>query len=556
MPKQVGMKGNLDDVMQRYVVTDFSGGLNSELDKGDIPENTLADCENVKFYPGRAVGRDGYIERITGLSDNGDGVFFFYDSNGNRRLVTFANGNLYDTTDFTATLVASGVYTAGLRVCAAVLNSILYFSDGETIYNNGSDDSGIRYYDPATSLVTAPGLMSSESVGTIPTPACKVMLSYNGALILGDIKYTGGTYSHDAVMFSNTNDPTTIYGTSIYQLSQGQGGRVNCLVALGVASVGITPFQAIFVGKSEQGVFLLKGALTVSDLSSTIINAPVGVLDGASAQFIPGPDGSGYVIWLGTDRRVWYTNGVISQELSASIRTELAAAVSTAISSGTYKFTSARNNADYLYMLDVGSDVQYCYNWDLKNWTRYRGWPSGYWCSGKDSSSQDVMFVVDSEARLCQANIGLTDGGEAIDPYVETGWLNVGDSEVLKVWRWLYVAYRTDQGQVDFVATPNLGVGTPATGTLTPTIVETNTSDLVWGVGLWGEAVWGGVGVTQFAPYKSKKRITVPVSGTSERELLKGYDVKMRFTQSVSGARFEILGFALLYTTRGRIRVA
>lgn len=556
MPKQVGMKGNLDDVMQRYVVTDFSGGLNSELDKGDLPENTLADCQNVKFYPGRAVGRDGYIARVTGLAANADGLYFFYDGNGARRLVVFTNGNLYDITDFNTTLVASGVYTAGHRVTAAVLNAKLYFSDGYTIHTFGADVTGIRYYDPATSLVTAPGLITSAGVGTIPTPACKVMLSYNGALVLGCIKYTGGTTSPSGVMWSNTNDPTTIYGTSIYQIGQGQGGEVNTLVAFGVASVGITPFQAIFVGKSEQGVYLLKGALTVTDLSSSIINAPVGVIDGASAQFIPGPDGSGYVVWLGTDRRVWYTNGVISQELSAPIRSELAAAVSTAISSGTYKFTSARNNADYMYTLDVGSNIQYCYNWDLKNWTRYSGWPSGYWASGKDSSSQDVMYVADGSARVCQANIGLTDGGDAINPYVETGWTNVGDAEILKVWRWLYVAYRTDVGQVDFIATPNLGVGTPATGTLTPTIVDTNTSDLVWGVGLWGEAVWGGVGVTTFAPYKSKKRITVPVAGTNERELLKGYDVKMRFTQSVSGARFEILGFALLYTLRGRIRVA
>lgn len=556
MPKQVGMKGNLDDVMQRYVVTDFSGGLNSELDKGDLPENTLADCQNVKFFPGRAVGRDGYIERVTGLAANADGIFFFYDANGARRLVVFTNGALYDCTDFTATLVASSVYTAGYRVTAAVLNAKLYFSDGYTIHTIGADVTGIRYYDPATSLVTAPGLITSGGGGTIPTPACKVMLSYNGALVLGCIKYTGGTSSTSAVMWSNTNDPTTIYGTSIYQIGQGQGGEVNTLVAFGVASVGITPFQAIFVGKSEQGVYLLKGALTVTDLSSSIINAPVGVIDGASAQFIPGPDGSGYVVWLGTDRRVWYTNGVISQELSAPIRSELAAAVSTAISSGTYKFTSARNNADYMYTLDVGSDIQYCYNWDLKNWTRYSGWPSGYWASGKDSSSQDVMYVVDDAARLLQANIGLTDGGTAINPYVETGWTNVGDSEVLKVWRWLYVAYRTDTGVVDFIATPNLGVGTPATGTLTPEAVTGSSSDLIWGVGLWGSAVWGGVGVTTFAPYKSKKRITVPVSGTSERELLKGYDVKMRFTQSVTGARFEILGFALLYTTRGRIRVA
>lgn len=560
------MPKKLIDGMLKLDLPDFIIGLVSDTDYGDLQPNEAGslgspDCENVYFAPGRMIGRRGYIVRNSALPGAGDGAYYFNDSNGARRLAVFSNGNLYEMMSHSLTLVASGVYTAGNRVCAAAQSGILYFSDGETIHSSGGNQSGIRYYDPVTSAVAAPLLVSSGTAATIATPACKAICFYNGQILIGNIKYVGGTYAKDSVLWGNFLDPTTIVGTNIFRVSAGVGGEINCLVPMGIATSGISPRQAVFVGKNIQGVSILEGALSVSDLSEKIINAPVGVLDGYTTKFIPGTEGSGMVLWLGTDRQIHWTNGVNSDVLSNPISKEFSQAITDRLSANTdARFHAVRDWNNNQYILDTGIEqssskaVAYVFDWQHKYWSRYKGQCTGFWAEAKNDNSENVMYCATADS-LAQFGVGLYDNETAITKYWNSGWLSMGDAELYKQYLWVFAAFRTDTGSVTIRATTDQGTGNYAETVLTPSSAPVgDEGDLVWDAGNWDEKNWAAGGGISQPPYKLKKRLG-KTNADGTKGLLGGYDVQVKISDS-STAYFEILKCALLYKLRGRRRAA
>lgn len=548
MANSRGLKNSLDDAMLAFRVVDFSGGLNSETDPQDLDENASPNCQNVRITkPGRLIGRMGWIARISSLGVNPDGIAFFYDAGGARRVVAWYNGNMYDVTSHSATLVRSGAYTSGNRVTSVALNGTLYYSDGETIHNG---DSGIRKWDGTTEE----RLVSAGGGATIPTPAAKVLTSYAGSLVLGRIKYVGGTYDKHAIMWSNVNDPTTINGTSIQQVGQGFGGEVNSVLPLAVATTGVSPFRALIVGKSEFGLYGYSGAL--GSLTEFLINCPAGVRDGETMRYIPGPDGSGYVVFLGTDNKVWAVNGTSAVEISGNIRTELSYFIQEQlIADPNQRLTAVVNSNDFQYMLDVGGGRQYCYQYDLKAWTRYSGHPSGHWVEARDSYGNFAVYCADRENQtIAQISVGTDDNGSDINPYWNTPMIHCGDKNILKTWQWIFVSFRTDTGNVVVTATTNLGEGN--SGSQTITITPATDEVMIWDVTDWDEGVWGSGVEGSYTAYKKKKRLTYQPSGVPHKELLRGYDVTIKLSTSSEGGHFEILGFTLLYLPRGRVRVA
>lgn len=544
MPDSRGLKQALDDAMLAFRVTDFSGGLNSEMDQLDLKEDSSPDCENVKITkPGRLIGRDGYVARITGITNAPDGIDFFYDALGSRRVVMWANGNIYDVTGHTLSVIASSVYESGTRVCSHALNGTIYYSDGAT-----TASGSIRMWDGTTE---GP-LVTSGEVGSIPTPACKVMTSYAGSLVIGNLKFEDGTTAPHAYMWADVNDPTTIRGTNIQQVGQGYGGEINCILPLAVASTGVSPFRALIVGKSQFGLYGYSGALGSQE--EFLINCPAGVRDGATMRYIPGPDGSGYVVFLGTDNKVWAVNGTSAVELSGNIRTELSRYVELR-SQYSQRFTSVVNSSDFQYILDLGGR-QYVYQYDLKTWTRYTGWPSGHWVEARDMFGNYVLYCADRiNNTLSQCNYGTTDNGAAIVPYWKTPYIHCGDRNLLKTWQWIFVGWRTDNGNVVVTTTPNMEQGTASTKTLEPDVAVA-ADDLIWDVGDWDEHDWASSTLDTFLPYREKARLTYQPVGVNYKELVRGTDVTIKLSTTSAGSHFEILGFTLLYLPRGRKRVA
>ena len=98
--------GALDDALNTLVINDFSGGLNTYCSALSLKSNESPDCLNVVPFIGRLLYRGGWLNYAS-IAAAADQLYAFYDADGNKHLVVWANGNLYDVISGTAVLIAS-----------------------------------------------------------------------------------------------------------------------------------------------------------------------------------------------------------------------------------------------------------------------------------------------------------------------------------------------------------------------------------------------------------------------------------------------------------------
>ena len=547
------MKTTLEDDLKSIDILDFTGGLNSITDLFDLDLTQSPDCLNVYAEIGRLVGRKGSQSIVT-MSGTSDGIMQMYDALGSRRKFVWNNGNLVETTFGTEDIKATGSYNAGNRVCHTVLNGIIYYSDGII---------PIRQYDPITGVDSdiTPDL---SRAGAIPVPSANVLITYTGALVAGAC-VAAGVFEPQQFRWCDINNPSVWIGANVQAVGQGVGGQINAMSNMGVSDAGVSPFRSLLVGKSQEGVYGYQGAL--GQLQEFLIPVPSGVQDGASMVFIPSPDGKAMVTWLGTDRKVWYSNGVTCAELSGPIRTELAEYVQNQIvTKGQNALFCGVNNAEnFHYVLDCGDNTQYVYDYQNKYWTRYNGWPSGYWASGADNAGfPAIFFASNTDTKYGQANVGVTefDGTTPITHYWKTPYLGAGNHQRLKDFIQAFVAFRTQGGgQVDvaFVEgptpTPDARLSTSYRIAITPD----GGNYLIWDVGNWDDNDWAPNPDDQIQTYQVKNRIACVVAGDFADlipfETFKAANCQVTIGQSEVASHFEILQFKLQYIWRGYAQV-
>ena len=425
-------KGQLEDSYQRLLLNDFSGGLNTYIGAMALPSNTSPDMLNVLPLQGRLKYRGGYT-LASALAYTADQAFEFYDTAGGHHLAVWANGNLYDCTTATPTLVIAACYTAGQRVGCCTQNGILYWSTWTV---------AIQYWNPTN--ITPTGAVTKTGVSDVPFSPYLFM--YAGSIVALGVQYGAGATKQPLVMgWSVTNQPGNWTAASSQAVGeQVANATLEFGIVLGIANTGIPPTRTIVVGRSDKGIISYTGAL--GTLAENAINCPVGVADGGSAVFCPGADGFGDVIFLGSDRQFWKTNGVNAVIASLDIQNLVAAQVGYAPSGS--RFFAAFNTEYSYYFCNVGS-YQFVYKWDIKKWSIFSGWPNGPMVTTPDSNGVPSVFVASSDA----AKLGFfqlaiyqgTDNGNPPPPiYYKTAWLHAGDPELLKIWHWLtLLAYAT-----------------------------------------------------------------------------------------------------------------
>lgn len=547
--------GVLDDVYRVLPVVDFAGGRNTEQNPLTLPLNESPDQLNGRLSePGRYRMRGGWLLNTTANAAGADGFIHLFDIAGNRRLLEFSDGKIYEVTGGIKTLKVSGAYTAGEDVAAAAYKGLVYWSDGIAT---------LQKYDPVAG--TNATVISSGAVGSVNPPAFKCITVYIGSLVVG-APTVGATYEPDGVRWCNVDDPTTWLGVSIQSVALGVGGYVNSVQNFGIADAGVSPFRALFVGKSQDGVFSYSGPL--GTLVENRIQIPAGVLDGLSVKFVSASESlSGGIVFLGTDRRVWFTNGINSVEISTKIAREVSDLVLTNLASAaTVRYAAVRNFADRQYVLDFGSNIQLAYHYNIQAWSRYEGWPSGLWAEAIDGTGAPAIYsasLIDGSTAFC--NNGISDNGPAINVYWTTPYVHAGDITRWKQFDWLYVIFRTDVGQIEV--------------TITEAITKTASGNLVSTFTYFPEPVLGGdvpfvldsseldsgdlflddaSGV--FRTYEVKERIACPVVAAAfgnivANELMRAAAVQVKIGQSQKIARWELLGTQLLYLMRGHIPV-
>lgn len=559
-------KKPLEDALVGLIIGSFDGGLMSDVDPTDLPISASPDCENVRFSSmGSLEGRDGY-SLVQQVAEGGriDGWCKFFDSADNPCLVAFVGGDLIDITN---ARTFSSVYASGVDVtCTPFLGELVY-SDGETIHDDGTNQSGQRYYDPAGN--TEGMNISSGLALSMGPPAAKWLTTYQGSILAGNCKLTDGTARPDSVYACNVADRTTWLGAQEHPVGYSEGGKITCLVPFSLSTDSISPTRTVFVGKDGTQIYALKGS--VGSFEEIQIRASVGVLDPYSVSTIPIGDGA-VVVFLGTDKQIWVTNGVTAQPLSdQKIRKELNQWITQRIAEDpAVRFYAARDFAHYMYILNVGGGRHYCYDWNRQTFTRYRGWPDGPMIEDRDAVLQQILHcfsVVDETVKQYKLDDGTSDIGTAIAPYWKSGYLrgsatdsggNAGDPTMDKLWYWAVLEFSTDTGQYQINFTSNRGRG-PSTTVLFEgeDVPEADPDGGVWDESEWDEANWqeGGLFGT-YTEYRRKKRIKY-TAANGRLGVLQCQDIQVEIRlQDGNSGHFEIRNLTIkLSPTRGMRRV-
>lgn len=551
-----------DEALQGVDIVDFSKGLMSDIDPLDIPINGSPNCCNVKPKQGSFDGRAGWriICTVVASTLSADGFTAFKDSSSTVHCVLWHGGNMYRvTTNGALTTVGTAVYSSGNRVAHTAYANKLYWSDGTTIWTSGLDQSGVRVYDGSTDSV----LVGSGAPGSISPPAAKVMFTYAGQLGLANCKLVGGTLEPHIIRPSNVNDATTFLASLAQNVAPGEGGEINCVIPFSVSTESLDLSRTMFVGKSEGKVFGMQGALGA--LTENVINIDAGVLDGRAASFIPGPSGqTGVVVFPGTDYEVYITNGVTADSISRDrCSEEIRAYINDRRAMpAAFSLACVRNSSDNQYVLDLGGDKQYCFDYKRVNWTRYEGWPSGCWTRTEDTLHRQMLLVatvVDGNLVIAEVNRGLDDNGEAINPYWFTPKLrggvgdsgqNAGDAALTKLWGPLFLDVSTDASDFKAELETDHGEGQSATASFSITPETAGPTIARYGIATYGTLYTYSATLTPTFKTYSRRLGIAKQTANKPPEHLKGGICQIKICQTTSGKIFRVNGIRIKYVLR------
>jgi hypothetical protein len=557
----------LEDALTGLIIGSFDGGLQSDVDPTDLPISASPDCENVRFTSmGSLEGRDGWSivqQVVAAAATRADGCYRFFDSNDDECIVVFIDGNLYDMSN---SRTKAGVYAAGNAVAATQLNGELVYSDGTTLY--AGNTTGQRYYNPATDVENY--ITPSGAPFSMGPPAFKAATTYQGSILVGNLKFVDNSLHPDSVCSSNVVDKTTYLTAQEHQVGYSEGGKITCLLPFSMSTESITPQRSVFVGKDGTQVYALKG--DVGSLSEVQIRCSVGVLDHRSVAAIPMGDGAA-VIFLGTDAQIWATNGVTAAPISdKKIRKELRAWIKKRLTEdATTKFYAARDFAHYMYILNVGGGRHYCFDWDRQQFTRYRGWPDGPMIESRDSSKQPVLYnfsKVGSDLKQIRLDDTSTDNGTNIRPYWKSGYLrgsvgdggaNAGDPSTDKLWYWAILDFATDNPDYQIEFTTNRGRGPTCTVQFPKPAEAVISNAAVYDVSDYDDpgAVYSAESLFgDYTEYRIKKRIKY-TAANKRLNILQAQDLQCKISLAGEDAgHFEVRTLTLkLSTARGMKRV-
>lgn len=269
----------------------FDGGKNNKYEKSIIEDNESPDCLNVDFDAGSVGTRNGFSKVNTASVGSYvcDGLYSRKGSNNAETMVAFFNGTGYTLggTSFTTIASAQSVFTAGVRVHAAMMENHIFFGNGSTIpYKyNGTDFTRHGVYPPTLAVS-----FNSNGAGN-PN---------------GDYRYKI-TYVNTALVESNPSDASTTFTVASKQIS---------LTSLPVApqSWGVASRR---IYRTVAGGSTYLRVATVSDNSTTSYDD--NVADGSLGVAAPSDNGvpplysaiiyhQNRLFMIGNDNLVWYTN--------------------------------------------------------------------------------------------------------------------------------------------------------------------------------------------------------------------------------------------------------
>ena len=378
----------------------------------DLAPNESSDILNCFPVPGRLQYRGGWYIYST-VPAPADYVYAFKDSADTLHYVVWANGQLYEVTGGIARLIIPSTqnqYTPKQRVGAVSIDGILYWST-QTV--------PLQYWNPQTDEYGA-----VVQTGVSPPPASPYLFLYTNAIVALSPDFGTGP-QYNVFSWSEINLPANWDAANSQAVGPNNGGALEFGVVFGIAEIGVSPFRNFVIGRNDEGIYGYQGAL--GSLSEFLVNAPVGCLDGSTAQYIPGMNQFGNVIFLGTDNQFWTTNGVTATVISLNILPLLQQQIeNTLYTSSTFftldqsfldgpdilaganslasgisqlgvapaglRFWAGYNDKRQYYFCNIG-DTQFVFKWDLSAWSLFKGWPVGPILAAPNSSEVPTLYV-------------------------------------------------------------------------------------------------------------------------------------------------------------------
>jgi hypothetical protein len=520
------------------------GFLNTNTGALDLPAWQTPDVLNIIPFPDKLIYRGGSSLYST-LPAGADGAFPFYDINGLKHFAVWSNGNLYDVVGGSPITINSGVYIPGQRIGHAVFNGTLYWSTITT---------PLRFWKPSNAT-------TGTVTGAYPVPATDFLFEYNGALV-ALAPFFGPTRQPSTFVWSNTNDPTTWVPANAQEVGGLDGGVLVFGQNMGISNVGVSPIHAMVIGKSTENMWLYQGALGA--LTEQLISCPVGMLDGDSAQYIPAPQGFGYIIWLGSDSQFWWTNGTQAEVISTDILPSLYNTVQDArLANPSQRFRAAYNESLQYYVCDMGSNFQYAFRWQTKAWTQFHGIPSGWPLVAPNNAGFPTIFIAADAATFGLYQTGIVqagDSGTTPDIHYTTPFLHGGAVELLKEFQWVDIVISNQHTTYGVT-----GVGLPRadnSALTSSTLLFSGTTPITtdqaeWNVSSWDQADWVGTPsplVQNIVPLHGRLSCPVPQNlygRAGVTEPLRSGAAQFTIAYNSNIIDFQLLAFQTRFIPRG-----
>lgn len=556
-------RGTLDDALPQVAILDFSGGLNTMEGALSLSSNETPDCQNVLGFPGRLLYVGGTNNNTPLPTANGDGGIQFYDVNGAKHIIAWANGNMYDTVNGTLVVIATGVYTSGQNIGRAVLNSVLYWST-KTVT--------MRSYDGTTEAA----VVSSGAAGSVAIPASNYLCNYAGSIIAANPRIAG-VENPGSLIPSNTNDPTTFLGANLSAL--GNNNYIQALIPMSVEAGGIPPTSSIMcVG--TVGLVLAQGAVTTLKLQN--INYPIGCQDGNSVVYIPTGDILGNVVYLGTDNQFHESNGITTKMLTSKILNLMNTLVSNALANNiTQRFSATYNQRLHYYICDMGQNIQMIYKWTQltdgsvrAGFFRIQGWPSGMYFAGTAGNGLPTNYVVvngSDDAGMYEVGLEGNNFNGVQPPglYYTSPYMHANDASMMKEWQWCNLAYNNQQSikyTIDAIGLADASNNVPTANQIifsAPVNQAAASNAGIWDQSLWDVAYWANVpNLPVQTPTVGAKMLTVSaIDGYGEtvnaplRSSAVSFKISWKPINSDSVAYYDITNFRARYKEMGHYMV-
>lgn len=186
----------------------FDGGLNTKFEKSIIEDNESPDCANVVFANGAVETRQGAVKVNTTSVGTfvGDGIFTRRGNDSAETMIVWAGGYMWQLAGSTFTTVpsATSVFTAGVRMAAAMQENYMFFCNGNVLpYKwNGAEFTRHGVY-PATTTHTA----ASQAAGTLTGGYQYKVTMRNSNLVESDVGPANSTFTAASATIRLTSIP-------------------------------------------------------------------------------------------------------------------------------------------------------------------------------------------------------------------------------------------------------------------------------------------------------------------------------------------------------------